>query len=86
VAAAHCSKKAESSGPGDISAVRDWGWALEYVEAMYRMLQQMVPDDYAFALQREPQPEDFCRYKACVGLDWGFALLLMLNVTTNRYW
>ena len=33
---------------GDISVVRDWGWAPEYVEAMYPMLQQQA-DDYAIA-------------------------------------
>jgi GDPmannose 4,6-dehydratase len=30
---------------GDISVQRDWGWAPEYVEAMYLMLQQSEPDD-----------------------------------------
>ena len=39
--------------PGDISVVRDWGWAPEYVEAMYLMLQQEQPDDYAIALRRK---------------------------------
>ncbi|HTP65771.1 MAG TPA: GDP-mannose 4,6-dehydratase [Geobacteraceae bacterium] len=34
---------------GDISIVRDWGWAPEYVEAMWRILQQEKPDDYVIA-------------------------------------
>ncbi|HVZ71793.1 MAG TPA: GDP-mannose 4,6-dehydratase [Polyangia bacterium] len=31
---------------GDLAIRRDWGWAPEYVEAMWRMLQQEQPDDY----------------------------------------
>ncbi len=38
--------------PGNISVVRDWEWATEYVEAMYLMLQQQA-DDYALALRRK---------------------------------
>lgn len=34
---------------GNTSIQRDWGWAPEYVEAMYRMLQQDQPDDYVIA-------------------------------------
>ncbi len=34
---------------GDLSICRDWGWAPEYVEAMWRMLQQGTPDDYVIA-------------------------------------
>lgn len=34
---------------GDLSIVRDWGWAEEYVEAMWLMLQQPEPDDYVIA-------------------------------------
>jgi len=37
---------------GDISVVRDWGWAPEYVEAMYLMLQQSQPEDYAMLQER----------------------------------
>jgi GDPmannose 4,6-dehydratase len=31
---------------GNINIMRDWGWAPEYVDAMWRMLQQPKPDDY----------------------------------------
>lgn len=31
---------------GNLDAVRDWGWAPDYVDAMWRMLQQDTPDDY----------------------------------------
>ncbi len=34
---------------GNTDIVRDWGWAPEYVEAMWRMLQQDQPDDYVIA-------------------------------------
>jgi GDPmannose 4,6-dehydratase len=34
---------------GNLDIQRDWGWAPEYVEAMYRMLQQDKPDDYVIA-------------------------------------
>ena len=34
---------------GNLEAKRDWGYALEYVEAMWRMLQQNRPDDYVIA-------------------------------------
>jgi GDPmannose 4,6-dehydratase len=34
---------------GNLDALRDWGYAVEYVEAMWRMLQQAEPDDYVVA-------------------------------------
>ena len=34
---------------GDLTPKRDWGYAGEYVEAMWMMLQQEVPDDYVIA-------------------------------------
>jgi GDPmannose 4,6-dehydratase len=34
---------------GNIDIQRDWGWAEDYVEAMYLMLQQERSDDYAIA-------------------------------------
>src|SRR5688572_5662839 len=34
---------------GDLSIARDWGWAPEYVDAMWRMLQHDVPGDYVVA-------------------------------------
>ncbi|MBD2451086.1 GDP-mannose 4,6-dehydratase [Nostoc sp. FACHB-152] len=56
---------------GDISVQRDWGWAPEYVEAMYLMLQQEQPDDYVIATGETSKLEDFIAEAfACVGLDW----------------
>ncbi len=34
---------------GNLDAVRDWGFAPEYVEGMWRMLQADTPDDYVLA-------------------------------------
>lgn len=56
---------------GNISIQRDWGWAPEYVEAMYSMLQQPDPDDYAIATGESYRLEEFvARAFECVGLDW----------------
>lgn len=46
---------------GNLTAKRDWGHARDYVEAMWRMLQQDVPDDYVIATGRTVSVEDFCR-------------------------
>jgi GDPmannose 4,6-dehydratase len=46
---------------GNLSAKRDWGHARDYVEAMWRMLQQDVADDYVIATGRTVSVEDFCR-------------------------
>ncbi|MBW4575253.1 MAG: GDP-mannose 4,6-dehydratase [Aphanothece sp. CMT-3BRIN-NPC111] len=56
---------------GNIAIQRDWGWAPEYVEAMYLMLQQEQPDDYVIATGESYKLEEFVAAAfACVGLDW----------------
>ena len=56
---------------GNISIKRDWGWAPEYVEAMYLMLQQDQPDDYVVATGQSYSLEDLvARAFSCVGLEW----------------
>jgi GDPmannose 4,6-dehydratase len=56
---------------GNISIQRDWGWAPEYVEAMYLMLQQDRPDDYVIATGESRKLEDFVAAAFdSVGLDW----------------
>lgn len=56
---------------GNISIQRDWGWAADYVEAMYLMLQQHQPDDYVIATGESHSLEDFIAAAFnCVGLDW----------------
>ena len=46
---------------GNLDARRDWGHAHDYVEAMWLMLQQDVPDDYVVATGRTISVRDFCQ-------------------------
>ena len=56
---------------GDLSVERDWGFAGDYVEAMYAMLQQDAPDDYIVATGHVHTLRDFVAGAfACVDLDW----------------
>ena len=56
---------------GNISVQRDWGWAPEYVEAMYLMLQQEAADDYVIATGETYALEEFVAAAfATLGLDW----------------
>jgi GDPmannose 4,6-dehydratase len=56
---------------GNLAARRDWGFAGDYVEAMWLMLQAREPRDYVVATGRTASIEDFCRLAfAHVGLDW----------------
>ncbi|HEY9080170.1 GDP-mannose 4,6-dehydratase [Magnetovibrio sp.] len=47
---------------GDLTIRRDWGWAPEYVDAMWRMLQQDSPDDFVIATGRSYPLEDFVKF------------------------
>ena len=44
---------------GNLAIRRDWGWAPEYVEVMWRMLQHDVPDDYVVATGESHSVRDF---------------------------
>jgi GDPmannose 4,6-dehydratase len=56
---------------GNLDALRDWGYAPEYVEAMWMMLQQDAPDDYVVATGEAHSPREFCQLAFDhVGLDW----------------
>jgi len=56
---------------GNLDAVRDWGYAPEYVEAMWRMLQRDEPDDYVVATGQAATVRQFVEYAfAHAGLDW----------------
>jgi GDPmannose 4,6-dehydratase len=56
---------------GDLDAVRDWGYAEEYVEGMWRTLQCDEPQDYVLATGTAHTVRDFVTYAfAHVGLDW----------------
>jgi GDPmannose 4,6-dehydratase len=45
---------------GNLQAKRDWGYAADYVDAMWRMLQVEEPDDYVVATGRSHSVRDFC--------------------------
>jgi GDPmannose 4,6-dehydratase len=56
---------------GNLDAKRDWGFAGDYVEAMWLMLQQPEPDDYVIATGRTISVREFAEMAfACVGLDF----------------
>jgi len=56
---------------GNLNARRDWGYAADYVEAMWRMLQQPSPDDYVIATGVSTPIRDMCRIAfEHAGLDW----------------
>lgn len=56
---------------GNLDAVRDWGYAPEYVEGMWRMLQHDKPLDYVLATGHAATIKDFLSYSfSHVGLDW----------------
>ena len=56
---------------GNLDARRDWGYARDYVEMMWLMLQQDQPDDYVAATGETHSVRDFCEHAfARLGLDW----------------
>lgn len=56
---------------GNLEAKRDWGYAPEYIESMWLMLQQDKPDDYAIATNDVHSVKEFVeRAFNIVGLDW----------------
>ena len=56
---------------GNLDAKRDWGFAGDYVDAMWRMLQQDVADDYVVATGRNVSVREFCRIAfSHLGLDY----------------
>ncbi|HCD31570.1 MAG TPA: GDP-mannose 4,6-dehydratase [Phycisphaerales bacterium] len=56
---------------GNLDAKRDWGFAGDYVEAMWLMLQQDTPDDYVVAIGETYSVREFCeRAFGRVGLDY----------------
>ncbi len=56
---------------GNLEARRDWGFAGDYVEAMWRMLQQSAPDDYVVATGETHAVRELVEVAfEAVGLDW----------------
>lgn len=56
---------------GNLDACRDWGFAGDYVDAMWRMLQQREPDDFVVGTGLQHSVRDCCEVAfAHAGLDW----------------
>ncbi|MBI2505432.1 MAG: GDP-mannose 4,6-dehydratase [Candidatus Latescibacteria bacterium] len=56
---------------GNLEARRDWGFAGDYVEAMWLMLQQEEPEDFVIATGTDRTIREFCQIAfACAGLNW----------------
>jgi len=56
---------------GNLAVARGWGWAPEYVDTMWRMLQKEEADDYVIATGESHTLEEFVAEAfRCVGLDW----------------
>jgi GDPmannose 4,6-dehydratase len=56
---------------GRLDIQRDWGWAPEYIEAMWLMLQQEVPEDFVIATGKTHSLVDFVQLAFDAhGLDW----------------
>jgi GDPmannose 4,6-dehydratase len=63
--------EAEKLYLGNLDARRDWGYAPEYVEAMWRMLQEPEPDDFVIATGEMHSVRELCAVAfGLVGLDW----------------
>lgn len=63
--------KAKELRLGNLEAQRDWGFAGDYVEAMWLMLQQENPDDYVVGTGETHSVKEFCEIAfAHVGLDY----------------
>ena len=63
--------KAKHLPLGNLEAKRDWGHAREYVEAIWLMLQQPVPDDFVIATGQAHSVRDFVDLAfGCAGLDY----------------
>jgi GDPmannose 4,6-dehydratase len=76
---------------GRLDISRDWGWAPEYVEAMWRMMQLESPEDFVIATGRTSKLEDFVALTfASVGLEWtdhvmqSEKLIRPTDLTTSR--
>src|SRR5579885_3154459 len=63
--------KAKELRLGNLDARRDWGYAGDYVDAMWRMLQQPAPSDYVIGTGETHSVRELCEVAfAHVGLDW----------------
>jgi GDPmannose 4,6-dehydratase len=66
-----CAGKEDRVYLGNLEASRDWGYAPEYVEAMWQMLQEGGPRDYIVATGKSHTVQELCEAAfGLVGLDW----------------
>jgi GDPmannose 4,6-dehydratase len=66
-----CAGKESKLYLGNLDARRDWGYAPEYVEGAWRMLQADEPGDFVLATGRSTSVRDFAKHAFdLVGLDW----------------
>lgn len=55
---------------GNLNALRDWGYAKDYVECMWLMMQQEIPDDFVIATGEQHSVREFCQIAfGYVGMD-----------------
>jgi GDPmannose 4,6-dehydratase len=70
-AVAIAQRRAEKLTLGNLDVARDWGWAPEFVEAMWLMLQQPGPEDLVIATGRSATLREFTAHAFDrLGLDW----------------
>jgi GDPmannose 4,6-dehydratase len=61
----------QSMSLGNLDAKRDWGYAKDYVEAMWLMLQAKEPEDFVIATGETHSVREFLDETfACLGMDW----------------
>jgi GDPmannose 4,6-dehydratase len=61
----------ETLALGRLEISRDWGWAPEYVDVMWRMLQQEIPEDFVIATGETYRLDDFVEHTfGLLGLNW----------------
>jgi GDPmannose 4,6-dehydratase len=72
---------------GNIAIRRDWGWAPEYVDAMWRMLQQEKPEDYVIATGESHSLEEFVDTAfSAAGLRWRDHVVLDAKARAKLAW
>jgi GDPmannose 4,6-dehydratase len=72
---------------GNLEAKRDWGYARDYVEAMWLMLQQPGPDDFVVATGETHSVREFCEAAfAQVGLDYRDFVVVDPRTSVRRRW
>jgi GDPmannose 4,6-dehydratase len=58
---------------GNLNALRDWGYAKDYVECMWRILQHDTPEDFVIATGEQYSVREFCNYafdEAGIEIEW----------------